>query len=185
MSSRLFVLAFLVLVGGCATDMGRANSGADLPSERHSYIVFGVEPEFTQVSMFAGKIKNGSFRQGWAPAVFAGQPEDGFFVTRARADKVLGVTYVVMFNKKFNVFNGLWVPCGDTKTPVIRVPAGKVIYVGSVEFEHVANGVLPTYNTDFEAAKAFLEKRYPGLAGNMEYAPFDLMPVSNGDGCRR
>ncbi|HWU27425.1 MAG TPA: hypothetical protein VN154_13585 [Rhizomicrobium sp.] len=137
-SNALAVTLALLTLGcaggvGGAWDLGRARYDADPPSDKESYIVLGVQPEYTQVSLFPGRISDGVFHQDMlSPAEFAGQPQDGFVVTRASAQNVLAITYVVMFTSKNDTFRPLMVPCGGAKTLVITVPAGKVIYIGSV-----------------------------------------------------
>lgn len=181
---RLFAIVLAVVCAGCAVNIGRAGHDAGHPSMNESYVVLGVEPEFTQVSLFRGSISDGVFHQNLIlPASFAGQPEDGFVVTRSSAGEVLAITYVVMYSSKEDSFRPVLVPCAGAKTAVYAVPEGKVVYIGSVRYRQYGAGVVPQFGQDFEAAKAFMATHYPKLADRLEAARFDLMPATGQGGC--
>jgi len=172
-------------VGG-AWDIGRAGHDADLPSGKESYIVLGIQPEYTQVSLFRGRVSDGVFHQNvLLPASFVGQPEDRFIVSRSSARDVLAITYVVMFTNKSDAFQPVLVPCEGAKTAVISVPAGKVIYVGDVRYQYSARGVVPEFSNDLDAAKAYMTTHYPKLAEKLEQGQFDLMPAVGQGQCAR
>jgi hypothetical protein len=172
-------------IGG-AWDLGRASRDAGPPSGNEGYIVLGVQPEFTQVSLFRGSVSGGVFRQNpLLPAAFAGQSDDGFVVTRASAGDILAITYVVMFTGKNDAFERVMVPCAGARTLVTTVPAGKVIYVGNVGYRNNGFGVAPEFGNDFDGAKAYMATHYPKLADKLEQGRFDLMPAVGQGQCAR
>lgn len=165
--------------------MGRASHDAGPPSDKEGYVVLGIQPEFTQVSLFPGRISDGVFHQNaLLPAEFAGQPEDGFAVTRASAGTVLAITYVVMFANKSDAFRTPMVPCSGSKTLVVTVPAGKVIYLGNLRYQSFPGVVRPQFSNDFDAAKAYMTTHYPKLADKLEQGRFELMPAVGQGQCR-
>jgi hypothetical protein len=169
-------------IGG-AWDMGRADHDADPPSQNESYVVLGVAPEYTQVNLLTGWIADGVFHWNTLPASFAGQPEDGFIVTRSSAGNHLALGGVMMFASKDDKLRPMMVPCEGAKTIVLTVPAGKVIYLGGVRYRPVGSVVVPQFTSDFDAAKAYMTAHYPKLADKLERGHFDFMPMASGSAC--
>jgi len=183
-----FAFALALLTAGCAGgkwEMGRADRDADPPSANESYVILGLQPQNTQVNVFRGWISDGVFHQNpLLPATFAGEPEGGFVVTRSSAGEAVAITNVVVYSKNA-LFPRLLVPCEGSKTVVFTVPAGKVIYIGSVRYESIAGGVAPRFGNEFDAARAFMTTHYPKLADTLEQGRFDLMPAEGQGQCVR
>jgi hypothetical protein len=90
--------------------MGRANRDADPPSANESFVILGLQPENTQVNVFRGWISDGVFHQNpLLPATFAGEPDDGFVVTRSSAGEAVAITNVVVYSENA-LFPRCWSP---------------------------------------------------------------------------
>jgi hypothetical protein len=190
--SKRFVRAVVGLAAGLSslvcvscTSAGRPDAAAAPPDKDEAYFLIGVEPVDARIIVFQGDVQNGWFSSNpLANATFYGNPVDGFALGKTHAGNTLAITKVQLIAPDSAFFAATLVPCGGAKTIVFTAPMGKVIYVGSVDYELVATGQLvPRFHSDIQAAKAFLDKHYPQLAGLLEQGSYQLMPVESA-GCR-
>jgi hypothetical protein len=167
------------LTSAC-TSVGRLTADTPPPSQGESAFILGVTPADHRVSFFRGTLKDGRFSQNQIlPAVLYSTPLDGFVVGKAAAGDVIAVTIVRVVPDAQSVFQGTnFSPCGDAKAIVFKVPAGKVAYMGSVDFALRGKQLTVRYGSELEAAKRFLASHYPTLADRVEAVPFGLYPTS-------
>jgi len=60
---------------------------------------------------------------------------------------------------------------------VFDAPAGKVTYLGSVQYGVTDKGLQIDYWNDLEAARAYLSGAYPALSARLEQGGYKLLPV--------
>jgi len=143
--------------------------------------VVGIAPANNHILFFPGMVKNGVFNQNKLKgSPLFGRPSEGFLVGKVAAGQTLGLTMVQVtpFEKSL-AFAEQFVPCGEAKTFVLQVPQGKVIYLGTADYDFQQERLQVRYGNDIEAAQAHLAKNYPALAPALEYSAFELMATSN------
>jgi hypothetical protein len=179
---RLLVVLIAALCAGCAAQWGRADHDASA-ARGDAYVVIGVQPENASISIFQGWISDGKFRQNpLPPASFVGSAEEGFVVTRVAADSAYAITFVTIHNGAGDFLTPPFVPCKGSRTLAFTVPAGKTLYLGNMHYTLSGSGVRPGYAHDFDAAKAFVERHYPGLAPSLTDSQPQFLEVT-GNGC--
>lgn len=179
MTAKPFALPILLfLLTGC-TSMGQLGRNTAPPAQNESIFILGVAPANHRVSFFRGSLDDGRFVQNpFLPSVLYSAADDGFVAGRAAAGDVIAVTIVRVVSSANSVLLGSnFSPCGEAKTIVFRVPAGKVAYLGSVEFAFTESALKVWYGSELEAAQAYVAARFPALSERVEYVPFELLPV--------
>lgn len=168
----------MLLLAGC-TSLGQLGRNTAPPSQKDSIFILGVSPANHRVSVFRGWLDDGKFVQNpFLAAVLYSGSVDGFVVGRAAAGDVIAVTNVRVVSSSNSVLLGSnFSPCGEGQTIVFRVPAGKVAYLGSVEFAFTESELSVRYGSDLQGAEAYVAARFPGLSGRVEYLPFELLPL--------
>jgi hypothetical protein len=175
----LLIFALPTLLVGC-TSMGKLDSKARVASNKESYFVFGVGPEDHRVFVFPGEMVGGRFFQNtWSPAAYYGSAENGFVVGKAAANSVLAVSSVRIVKGKNSILGSDFSACDDAKTLVFDAPAGKVVYLGNLNYEFESEKSLRvTYKDDIEGARAFLTSHHPLLAEGLEPGRFGFLPTA-------
>jgi hypothetical protein len=179
MTAKLCSLSVLILLLAGCTSMGQLGRNTAPPSQNESIFILGVSPANHRVSFFRGSVDDGRFVQNlFLPSVLYSAAVDGFVVGRAAAGDVIAVTIVRVVSSENSVLLGSnFSPCGEAKTIVFRVPAGKVAYLGSVEFAFSESELKVWHGSELERAQAYVASRFPALSGRVEYVPFELLPV--------
>lgn len=168
------LLTCAVLCTSCMS-MGIVDRDAQPPDGKHSYFVIGVTPPNIDLTIFQGDMNGDMFYQsGIAMATFSGLPEDGFVLGKTSAGNTLAITIVHAYGSS-EISSAPLIPCGDGKTLVFKAPPGKVVYVGSIRYRIVGDGLVPTYYEDLEGARRFLEKDHPALAAQLEAGKHELL----------
>ena len=166
-------ICFALLCTGCVSTQSLPSS-VKLPDKDHGYFVIGVKPANASILVFKGAVVDGRFKQEkFVTASFNGAPTDGFVVNDTHAGNTLAITFVALDSSE----RWLYSPCGNAKTIVFTVPAGKVVYVRSVTYSRTATGVSAHFSSDFETARAFMQKHYPQLANALEQGTSREMPA--------
>jgi hypothetical protein len=63
--------------------------------------------------------------------------------------------------------------CGDFPVRLYEdVPAGKVLYAGHIKLNRVPGGYTATFIDDLDEARAYIDAKYPDLAGRLEPMAF-------------
>jgi len=158
--------------------MGRLEKGIPAPTQKESIFVLGVAPDNHRVMIFPGSTDTGFFAQNqWLPAAFYGGAEGGFIVGKAKAGSTLAITDVRVTESGKSILGLDFVPCDGAKTLVFDAPAGKVTYLGSVQYGVTDKGLQIDYWNDLEAARAYLSGAYPALSARLEQGGYKLLPV--------
>jgi hypothetical protein len=173
---RVIGLIAMSLCAGCAS-VGRLDKGIPAPTEKESIFVLGVAPENHRVMIFGGDTDTGFFKQNWLPAAFYGGAEGGFIVGKAKAGSTLAITDVRVTENGKSILGLDFIPCDGAKTVVFEAPAGKVTYLGSVNYEVTGNGLRIEYWNDLDAARAYVAGAYPALSARLEQGGYKLLPV--------
>jgi hypothetical protein len=174
----LFVFFFTVALTAC-TSMRQLESGIPTPKPDESIFLIGVSPENHRVFLFPGSLENGRFMQNpWRAAAVFGGAKDGFVVGKAKAGEAVAITLVRVVSESGAILGTDFAPCGEARTPVFRVPAGKVIYVGSVDFTFSGSSLQIRHADDIESAKRYLQSHSPELLDMLESQPFELAPTT-------
>ena len=164
-----------VLLG--ATPAISADSPLDAkPSADATWIVLGVQPETTSLTILEPVIKKGwvtGFRTGFLElgALKDSRPTDGYMALKLRPDTVYAIAYV-----------GAMSPCAKVFT--FQGGAGKVVYITTLNYSRAdsAEGVFVSnlagmsFSQDLEGARSFLKTHYPGLSDNLEAGQYRMMP---------
>jgi hypothetical protein len=177
---HIFLAGFLLIFcAGCAGSIGRVDRDATVDSNSDSYFVIGVKPEFTQVLIFKGWVTEAGFYQNpLLPATVSYPVEGGFIVGKTHAGAINALTKAILYSRKSDWGVGGMVHCKDSKSLVFVAPAGKVIYLTSLNYRWEVGGLIEEYRQEFSAAKAYMESHYPNLAQKLEIGKFDLMHVT-------
>lgn len=176
--NTLFGVVVTLILSAC-TSVGRLEKGASLNTADESIIVLGVAPSNYRISLFPGERKDGVFHQNiFRPAVVYSAAEDGFIITKAKAGDTLAITNIRLVENKESIYGPDFGPCDGKKTMVFDVPAGKVLYLGSIEYEHAGKNLLIKYGHDVDAARTYFDKHYPLMLGRIEPWLFDLLPTT-------
>jgi hypothetical protein len=175
----IFIAALTMLLGAC-TSMGVLDENATLDSNRHSIIVLGVAPENYRVSVFPGSVRDGVFRQNpWLPATVYGAGDDGYLVGEASAGDTLAITMVRVVKDRNAIFQGTnFTPCYGVKTMTFSIPGGKVLYLGNVHYQFVGDRLQVEYSQDIDAARRYMERKYPNLRGRLQPWRYQLLPTT-------
>lgn len=174
------VAVALILLSGCGA-MSTLDPNEATISDKASIVILGVQPRF-RIGVSAG---NG-LTQTWRPTSgFHANafPEDGYLVLKLTPTKEgasYGVTQVL--TKDF----GLAIPprytaCTGRATAAFEAPAGKVIYVGDLEYEVKGDSLRFSYGKSPERLREMLGKKYPALADKWESGEIYFPTVENLD----
>lgn len=181
---RCLVAAPLVaaagLLIGCATPRGLQDRSAKAPSDDEGVFVIGVQPAGTKIWFKEGAVSYDHFvpTPGQMTPVI-GVSEDGFIVGRVKGGSTLGIMHI---NFPFTpTTTRAYAPCGNNKALVFTVPAGKVVYVGTIEYR--PNGVSLSSSTrhEMDGALRFVDAQHPSLRGRLELA--SLRSLSTTQSC--
>jgi hypothetical protein len=174
----LAVVACLVMTG-CAS-VFQLDENARAPSNDESVVILGVSNEHYHVLIFPGSIdKDGTFSQSLIrPATVAGKPRNGYLVGRASADDVIAITAVVYHDNPDTAFFGSkFTPCADAKTMTFKVPHGKIVYLGDVDYQFVGRQLRVNYYDDLEKAQKYIDSSFPALKGRVEHIAPNFNPT--------
>lgn len=171
------LMAILVCVG--CTSMGRLDKKIEAPGNKESIFILGLAPNNYRVSIFPGDEKKGKFSQDLLQhAVVYGGAQNGYVVFKASAGSTQAITNVRVVSSEKSVLGMDFTPCREAKTLVFKVPAGKVIYLGSIEYLMSADKLDVYYWNNLEGARHYLSGAYPALAGRVEQGSYELLPTN-------
>ncbi len=148
------------------------------PPPDRCYVLIGVAPANTELSLAVGSIREGRFR---GPIVgFLDRqdtPADGFVLIDAKADRTMAVVKIELDSQGFWDATKKYVVCEDAPALIFATTGGKVVYLTSVKFDVGGNALVPRFHADIEAARAFLKAHYPSLAGSLEQGQPQFLPT--------
>jgi hypothetical protein len=182
--------AWLCLAGLlCASAPAHAGD-APAATDDEAWYLIGVAPADTQLIIAPGEIKGGTFAAGDDTAA---NPADGFILAKAgKAGRfaITGVQFIPASHAAnfgdllVNKFKADWdikdrrvvTPCGDDTTIAFEALAHKVLYIGTVLYSTSYGRFHPQFlvSTDLDKARAFLQAKYPDLAGRVEQGSYEL-----------
>jgi hypothetical protein len=157
-----------VTFSGCKS-LGRLDGSVQPPGAHETYFVIGVKPDNYHVMLWRGQVNDGRFGKLLmkGSAVFGG-PIEGYVVGKADAGDVLAVTDVFRYSSPSGIYPTHYTFCGDAQTEAFKMPGGKVVYLGSLEYDYATGGLAAMSYSDLEDAQKFMAKNYPALAGKLE-----------------
>lgn len=172
--AALSILIAATAVSGC-TSMGQVD-GTTTVANDETIFMLGVAPENYRVSIFPGSIKGQYFVQSLLrPAAVYGSAKDGFLVGKARAGDVLGIKMVSVHASAGSLIGAQFAPCGDAKTMVFQIPAGKVMYLGHVEYEFAGKTLNIKYSNNMEAAQRYAAEHFPEVKTPVQPLNYQLL----------
>jgi len=178
MKKIAFIIITSFLLSSCVSK-GLLKQDARLTSSDESVFVLGLSPENYSVFIFKGEIKNGRFDKNiFVSSIAYGTADNGYIVSKAPARETFAVTLISIGEKKDSISGTSYVPCRDAKTITFKAPAGKVIYLGDVEYVLEGGAVTTKYGNNFDAAEKYINDKYPHLRGKLEYQPYKLLPTT-------
>lgn len=150
----------------CAT--GSVAAAEMLFSEnKDSIFVMRVTPSEHRVIAFNGKVVDGDFKFSlFTPARFSGLAVDGYIVGKAKPGEYIAIYSI-----------GSRTACGGGQTVVFRAEAGRVAYVGDVEFGLVDEKFVVSRSDNFSGARDFLVRHYPAWGGRLQSVDAQILPV--------
>lgn len=179
MKKTIIILSALAMLLSACVSLGRLDKNATLSSGQKSVFVLGVAPENFRLSIFPGSIDDGRFRQSpWRPAAIYGAAKNGYLVGEASAGETLAITLVQVVKDKDSIFGQHFVPCRNGKTMAFRIPRGRVIYLGDVQYEVAGGHLGMKYSQDIDAARKYIREYYPRLRGRLEPWKYRLLPTN-------
>jgi hypothetical protein len=178
MKKILPVACLSIVLSACGT-VAKLDPSAALPTEEESIFILGVNPANFEVYIFPGEVRNGKFhKSSWRSAAAYGAPSQGYLVGKVKAGDILAIT-MVRYTNPDNIWAGRnFVPCNQVPTMVFKVPQGKVVYLGTVDYQVGRKSITIRYGNDIHAAQQYVAKTYPALQG--ELGPFspEFMPMA-------
>ena len=179
MKPVLAIIMSFAALPGC-TSLGRLDAKTNPPAENESIFVVGVTPSNHRISAFPGVVENGVFHQNkLSPAALYGAAKDGFIVGKASAGDVLALTNVRLVSDDSALLLGRnFAPCETAKTFVFKIPEGKVIYIGSADYQFKDSRLEVRYRNDLQSAAKYIDENYPSLKGMVEYQEPQLLPTT-------
>ena len=181
MKLKFLPLCLVGLLEAC-TSMGQLNESAKAPSQSESVFIIGVAPENYRISVFPGSVSNGIFWQSTIrSAAVYGAGKNGYVVGRASAGDVLAITNVRVVKGESSIWGADFAPCRERPTMVFKIPAGKVLYLGSVDYGFEGSMLHISYGNDLTAAQSYVQRTFPALTQPVESLAYELLPTS--DGC--
>jgi hypothetical protein len=178
MKNVLFAGVASVLLAGC-TSAFQLKDDAPAPSNDESVVILGVSDEHYQVSIFPGSIDKGVFVTTLIrPATVAGKSRNGYLVGKARANDIIAITLVRYKDNPDAILGFMdFVPCNGSNTMVFRVPHGKVVYLGSVDYRFNGRNLNIRYTNELEQAQRYIDSSFPALRGKVEHIAPEFMPM--------
>lgn len=167
----------LALCVTACTSFGTLDRSSPAPAENESILVIGVKSANHRIYLFPGQVENGRFRNGLG-AVLYSAPAQGYVVAKVEADKSYAIMGVRIADSESAVRGIDFSVCDNVQTMVFSAPKGKVVYAGTVEYLLRDNRLFAEYSADLVAARAFIDKSFPALAGKVEATPNVFLPTS-------
>lgn len=173
----LVLVCAALLMAGC-TSLGKLEQDAKLQDNKTIFVI-GVAPENYRVSVFPGNVEDGAYKQNpWRPAAVFGAPDNGYLVGEADAGDTLAIAYLRIVSGKDDLLGADYIPCAGRETLVFGAPANKVIYLTDVRFSHTSDSINMAFNDNLDAARAYIDKAYPNLKGQLEKWAYKTLPVN-------
>lgn len=191
--ARLCLVAVTCFVG-----VARAGDApvAAPPADNTAYYVIGVFPDDTNLLVSPGTLDAGTFVPSVKPdADNAGHTEMAFLVGKVEGDATLAVTKVLLTddlaygtgligmldkavtNSNGNIKQKPYAACNGAQTLVFQAKAGHVYYIGNMAFSRSARTASLYMFNHIDKARAFLQTRYPALAGRLEQRSYEMHPI--------
>lgn len=177
MKQFIVLLSVAMFLSGC-TSVGRVKPDEDINPEESVYIL-GVAPDNYRISIFPGEVRDGKYHQNiYRVASVYGAAEDGYVIGKAASKETVAIGYIRVVKDKDSLLGTDFKPCKGAQTMVFEIPAGKVLYLGDVKYRIDGDKLFVDYSKDFEAAKKYIDSRYPKLRGRLEPWKYELMQTT-------
>lgn len=159
----------LLLFTGCATKQIESNYSLK-KGDTETVFVMGVNSDRYKLLMWPGDVEGEAFviEDAWKNAAHYDTAKNGYVVSSVTGNDHVGFKAVELLSKdkKRSVLFQKF--CQGMKTPVFSVPAGKVVYVGDINFIFEKGFIKYSMHSNFKKAKEFINKNYPNLKGKLE-----------------
>lgn len=170
---KIKYIAALWLVGigltGCIT-YGNLDKNATLDKKANeAIIILGVHPRY-RVAIGRGLITDGKIKIGNGGfATLNTFPEGGYIVDKVPAASFPDEYHIALILPEgIGGFVPMYSPCGDEKAISFAAPAGRVVYIGDINFSAADGQLEIDYSMNPGAARQFLVRQYPQLAARLE-----------------
>jgi hypothetical protein len=152
-AGAVLAIAACMALPGC-TSVGRLDRDVAAPSAAEAIYVLGLMPANHRAFIFPGELKDGAFIQdNMRAASYYGSSQDGYIVAKAKPSDIWAITNILVTESEAGYFGPGFAPCGGQNTITFKAPAGKVTYIGNVEFARQEKSLAVQYTSNFEAAK--------------------------------
>lgn len=175
----LTLLLLSQLLTGCGySKLSKKFVHTDLGSD--SVIVLGVSPEY-RLSFNKGRVDPDGWKSDTVDPALTLKPEENFIVAKIPGlEEGRGLAIGAVRERGF--IRPTRFLCKGDVTPTFGTPAGKVVYVGSLEYS-VVEGVLNyRINNELDKARTHLAKNHPTFEPHIEYRPLEIRKINNA-GC--
>src|SRR5690349_3787835 len=121
LKSRFASLASVALLTGCGSFVQLQPNEAG-PAADESVVVIGIKPHSARITFVPGSKEANGFKVGsLASGLINDNPTNGYIVAKGKAGQTLALTRIS--------YGPVYEACGNTRTAVFDVPAGKVVYL--------------------------------------------------------
>jgi hypothetical protein len=169
------------LLSGCVTTSNLATgNGSASVDMSESVVIIGVTPRY-RVALVKGTPHGDSWsRDHSSVATTNTYPDDGYIVVKIPARSGTG-SYGVgqILPEGIGGFAPQYVPCTGHTLVTFEAPAGKVTYVGDIQFSINGQTARYQYSHNLEQARRFLSSKYPALAAKVEGQDARLLTMDN------
>lgn len=162
-----------LLCAGCSAPMPDASAAVQAPDD--AYFVLGVQPHNMMLQIDQAEIRDGQLVRFFdvLPLHEYGQAEGDFIVVKVKGGSTLALHSASMM-AGHTIFGLYFRP--TINTWAFQVPAGKVVYIGSVAFvSDAARGLKPVFSDDLDGARDYVAMHYPALAGKVEQGGYQMV----------
>jgi len=162
----LTILGVSILFSGCSHKLNK--NYALKKDSKESVFVMGVNSNKFALILHPGDVKNESFSSKGLSAAFMGRSENGYIINSTEGNNHIGFKYIAAISEETDQIIFQQPICDGIKTPVFKVPEGKVVYVGDVNLQYADGKIEYKMDSNFEKAEKFINENYPNLKGKLE-----------------
>lgn len=177
---KIAQLSFAVLVAGCVTTSNLSPGDAVRVTPGESVVVIGVKKNY-RIGIQKGNVEGESWKYDQMSVLASNTfPDQGYIVQRL-TPRAKGENYAIaqILPEGIGGFTPRFSPCNGQDVLTFEAPAGKVIYVGDVDYLRTGDLMSFAYSRDINSAKSHIEKNFPNLASKLEQTDAKIMQVSN------
>jgi hypothetical protein len=178
----LYILSTLMLssLSGCITMSNLPRTEAGPTSSDETIVVLGVQPRY-RVALSKGTANGESWSlDQLSLATTNSFPENGYIVVKVPSrtgSDTYGISQILP--EGIGGFVPRYVPCNGQGIITFDAPAGKVVYVGDIEYARDGDKLRYIYSSNPEQARRFVAEQYPALSTRLELHKANVSLVKN------